>query len=112
MRMRAALAGAAALLLAVPGCADERSIEEGNGTLTVYVSAPLDGPRAADGRAIADGARLALLRAGGEAGAHRIRAVFLDDTGGGESWSLVAAAAAIVQRGPPPVSSRKTALTR
>jgi ABC-type branched-subunit amino acid transport system substrate-binding protein len=42
---------------------------------------------------VAGGARLALSEAGGEADGHPVRAVFLDDTGGGERWTLAAAAA-------------------
>ena len=64
----------------------------GPATLTVYVSAPLHGARAAEGRAIVDGAKLAL--AGRDrVGELRIRAVYLDDTGGGARWSPVAPAA-------------------
>jgi ABC-type branched-subunit amino acid transport system substrate-binding protein len=64
----------------------------GPATLTVYVSAPLHGAQAAEGRAIVDGAKLAL--AGHDrVGQLRIRAVYLDDTGGGTKWSPVATAA-------------------
>lgn len=87
----AALAGAAALLAAA-GCADEREVEGGDGTLTIYVSSPLSGPRAAAGRAIADGARLALAQARGRAGGIRVRGIYLDDTEGGE-FSLARTAA-------------------
>ena len=48
----------------------------------MYVSAPLRGPSAPYGRAIRDGARLALEDADGRAGEIGIEAVFLDDTGG------------------------------
>ena len=44
-------------------------------TLRVYVSLPLRGPTGADGRDAADGARLALADAGGEAGGVRSRRV-------------------------------------
>jgi ABC-type branched-subunit amino acid transport system substrate-binding protein len=46
--------------------------------LGIYVSAPLSGPAAEDGRDIADGARLALADAGSEAGGIRVEADYLD----------------------------------
>ena len=52
------------------------------GPVTVYVSLPLSGPRATDGRDAADGARLALEEAGGKAGELEVRAEFLDDARG------------------------------
>ena len=68
--------------------------EEGNARdtfLTVYVSVPLHGERAAAGRGVADGARLALQRSRCcSAGA--VRAIYLDDTEGGR-WSLARSAA-------------------
>jgi branched-chain amino acid transport system substrate-binding protein len=73
-----------ALLVAValPGCATGEGSGAGAGdTLTVYVSGPLRGPSAPYGRAIRDGARLALEDADGRAGEIGIEAVFLDDTG-------------------------------
>lgn len=54
---------------------------------------PLHGERAPEGRAVADGARLALAEAGGRVGEFRVRAHLLDDTGGGRRWSPVATAA-------------------
>ncbi len=57
---------------------------------------PLRGVNGADGRDAADGARLALARAGGRVGELTVRAVFLDDTtGSGTSarWSGARAAA-------------------
>ena len=65
----------------------------GRATLTIYVSLPLHGERAAEGRAAAEGARLALAQAGGRVGSFRVRAVYLDDTGGGTRWDQVASAA-------------------
>jgi branched-chain amino acid transport system substrate-binding protein len=50
--------------------------------LTVYVSAPLRGEHALEGRAIRDGARLALAEAGGVAGETEVRLRVLDDTDG------------------------------
>jgi hypothetical protein len=84
----AALLAAAALM---PGCGSGGG--SGPETLSVYVSVPLHGPRAADGAAIAAGAKRALQRAGGRVGRIRIRAIYLDDTGGGPGWSMVATAA-------------------
>lgn len=91
-RGAAALAGLAALALVAGGCGGQESGAGGDARLSVYVSVPLDGPRGADGRAIADGARLALADARGRAGAFRVRAVYLDDTEAGE-WSLARSAA-------------------
>lgn len=48
-------------------------------SLTIYVSAPLSGPRAADGHDVVDGAELALVDAGGEAGGVEVTVVALDD---------------------------------
>jgi ABC-type branched-subunit amino acid transport system substrate-binding protein len=62
-------------------------------TLSIYVSLPLSGERAGEGRAISNGARLALAEAGGRVGEFRIKAIYLDDTGGRSRWSPVASAA-------------------
>jgi ABC-type branched-subunit amino acid transport system substrate-binding protein len=58
----------------------------------VYVSLPLTGPRAPLGTDAADGARLALEQAGGEAGALEVEASFLDDANGA-AWDPVAVGA-------------------
>jgi len=83
----------AALLLALPiagcGIAGVAKIEA---PVTVYVSLPLTGPRAADGRDAADGARLALEQAQGKAGSIQVRAQFLDDAKG-RNWDPVAVGA-------------------
>jgi branched-chain amino acid transport system substrate-binding protein len=60
--------------------------------VTVYVSLPLTGPRGADGRDAADGARLALEQADGRAGELEVGAEFLDDANG-EPWDPVAVGA-------------------
>jgi branched-chain amino acid transport system substrate-binding protein len=86
-----AILGVAALALAVGGCAGGDSGEVGGETLTVYVSSPLHGARTAEGRAIVNGAKLALDEAGGRVGPLRVRAVYLDDTEGGR-WSLARSA--------------------
>ena len=71
-------AGPLALALALAGCssADESGVE---GPVTVYVSLPLSGPAAPDGRDAADGARLALEQAGGRAGDLEVQARYMDD---------------------------------
>jgi ABC-type branched-subunit amino acid transport system substrate-binding protein len=58
----------------------------------VYVSLPLTGPRADEGRDAADGARLALEQAGGRAGELEVEARFLDDAKGA-AWNPVAVGA-------------------
>ncbi len=85
-RRVAAIAGIAALALGAAGCAEDSGTDAGE-TLTVYVSVPLHGVRAVEGRAIVDGAKLALADAGGRVGGLRVRGVYLDDTEDG-SWSL------------------------
>jgi ABC-type branched-subunit amino acid transport system substrate-binding protein len=87
---------AAALLAAVgiAGCA----ASGGGGVasdapLAVYVSVPLSGPGAAEGKALAAGATKALAGAGGKAGGHPIELKVLDDTGGGPKWDPVATGA-------------------
>jgi branched-chain amino acid transport system substrate-binding protein len=57
--------------------------------VTVYVSLPMTGPRGADGRDAADGARLALEQAQGKAGSLEVRGRFLDDARG-KAWDPVA----------------------
>ena len=84
-----AQAPAAALLVTLAalgiGCggADEAA---GDPSLAVYVSAPLSGPDAVEGLAVADGARDALADAGGEAAGVEVEAVVLD-SGPGASAS-------------------------
>src|SRR5262249_41553115 len=58
----------------------------------VYVSLPLSGPRGADGRDAADGARLALEAASGKAGSIDVQARYLDDAKG-RAWDPVAVGA-------------------
>jgi len=85
----AAIVTVAALALAAAGCFGGADSGGAGGpeTLTVYVSVPLRGTRAVQGRAVVDGARLALADTGGRVGDLRIRGVYLDDTQGGD-WSL------------------------
>ena len=65
------------------GLAASRGCGSGGGDpeLTVYLSAPLRGPSAADGRDVADGARLALDDAGGAAAGTPVRLEVLGDAG-------------------------------
>jgi branched-chain amino acid transport system substrate-binding protein len=74
----------ALIAIALGGCSAGGNAGAGEGdTLTVYVSVPLRGPSGLEGRAIRDGAKLALEDADGRAGEVKIDAVVLDDTGGG-----------------------------
>ena len=83
MRVSTAVVLLAAAALAA-GCSsgdfDDQVPEDA--TLTVYVSAPLRGESGEEGRAIVNGAKLALEDAGGEAGGVDVEAVYMDDTGG------------------------------
>jgi branched-chain amino acid transport system substrate-binding protein len=90
VRLRAALA-APLLGLLVAGCGVGGSATI-DAPVTVYVSLPLMGPRGADGRDAADGARLALEQAGGKAGSIEVRARYLDDARG-KPWDAVAVGA-------------------
>jgi branched-chain amino acid transport system substrate-binding protein len=73
---RALVAAAAVTTLA--GCGDSGSDESGDAVLHVYVSLPDTDA----GRDAADGARLALADANGEAGGIKVEATYLDDGGG------------------------------
>ncbi len=85
---RAALLLLAASSTGLAACGSgEQTVE---GPVTVYVSLPLSGPRAADGNDAADGARLALEEAGGRAGDLEVEAEFLDDASGDAVWDPVA----------------------
>ena len=94
MRARRALAALLLLVAGVAGCGSETSAEEGEATLTIYVSAPLSGPGRADGQAVADGAEQALAGAGAEAGGFDVVADYLDVAGRNETrFDAVTAAA-------------------
>jgi hypothetical protein len=80
-----ALMAVLALVAGVAGCGAETTAEEGEATLTIYVSAPLSGPGRADGQAVADGAREALADSGGEAGGFDVVAEYLDVAGRNET---------------------------
>jgi branched-chain amino acid transport system substrate-binding protein len=90
-----AIAIIAALAPAGHGCASNSGIQPGE-HVTVYVSMPLRGDQAANGRDVADGARLALAEAHRSVGDLAVRGVYLDDTdarGARPRWSPTAAAA-------------------
>jgi branched-chain amino acid transport system substrate-binding protein len=82
---RTVLAGAAlAIALAAGGCGGDDGGGSGGGsagkTLTIYSSLPLQGPARAQADATVKGAKLALEKAGGKAGAFTIRFKSLDDS--------------------------------
>ncbi|MGI9021077.1 MAG: hypothetical protein ACR2G3_10245 [Solirubrobacterales bacterium] len=73
-----ALTGALLVAGALAGGCGGNGSEGGEPSLAVYVSTPLSGPRAADGLAVADGARQALKEAGGAAAGIAVEVVVLD----------------------------------
>ncbi|MBA2513676.1 MAG: hypothetical protein H0V26_05010, partial [Solirubrobacterales bacterium] len=82
-----AIAAGTLSALVLTGCSSgEQTVE---GPVTVYLSLPLTGPRAVDGKDAADGARLALEEAGGRAGNLEVEAEFLDDSSGSAAWDPV-----------------------
>jgi ABC-type branched-subunit amino acid transport system substrate-binding protein len=81
-----AFAAAALATVAITGC----SVSGSGGVaddapLDVYLSVPLNGPRAAEGKAVEAQARRTLAAAGGKAGDHPIQLKVLDSAGGGGS---------------------------
>jgi ABC-type branched-subunit amino acid transport system substrate-binding protein len=72
---------AAALGLLGSGCGEDES--SAGATLTVHVSLPRSGERAADSRAVIDGLRQALEEADGRAGGYRVRTRVRGNTSGG-----------------------------
>jgi len=92
VRRTTALPLACALAAALAGCGAGGGVSSG-ARVSVYVSSPLNGARAAAGKAICAGARQELARSGGRAGSLRVRAVCLDDSGGASRWSLAAVGA-------------------
>jgi ABC-type branched-subunit amino acid transport system substrate-binding protein len=72
-------AAALAALIAIGGCGLGTGPADVEGPVTVYVSLPLSGREASDGRDATDGARLALAEADGKAGNLDVVARFLDD---------------------------------
>jgi branched-chain amino acid transport system substrate-binding protein len=85
--VRRSASAALLLVLGVTGCSVTGSSKI-EAPVAVYVSLPLSGPRAVEGRDAADGARLALEEANGRAGSLAIRAHFLDDANG-KPWDPV-----------------------
>jgi hypothetical protein len=85
VRGRRALAALLLLASGLAGCGSETSAEEGEATLTIYVSAPLSGPGRAEGRELAKGAGEALAVADGEAGGFEVVAEYLDVAGRNET---------------------------
>jgi ABC-type branched-subunit amino acid transport system substrate-binding protein len=75
------------------GCGTGAGSNPASAPLTVYLSVPLSGAQAAQGKGIAAGAKAELARVAGKAGGHPIVLKVLDDTGGGARWSPVATAA-------------------
>ena len=79
-----------------PGCETPGSGIQAGEHVTVYVSMPLRGPEAVEGRDVVRAAKLALADAQGRVGELEVRAVYLDDTGGRGArarWSQAVAAA-------------------
>ncbi len=89
---RALLAGALALVVVLPGCGDDGG-GSGSGSVSVYVSVPLTGERAKEGRAVVAGAREALADANGRAGRFEVDAIVMDDTGKTGRWDMAATGA-------------------
>jgi branched-chain amino acid transport system substrate-binding protein len=89
--VRSVALSALLIVIAATGCGVTESAKI-EAPVAVYVSLPLTGPRGADGRDAADGARLALEQAQGKAGSLQVRAHFLDDAEG-KLWDPVAVGA-------------------
>src|SRR5687767_2793296 len=92
MRRSKLIATLTALVALLAGCGGG---EDGDGpeVLRVYVSVPLSGPAASDGRDAADGARLALDSIAGEVGGAEVEARFLDAGAPGTGWAPEVSAA-------------------
>jgi branched-chain amino acid transport system substrate-binding protein len=75
-------AGALVVAIVLGACSSGSNEVVGEATLRVYVSLPLSGPSAPDGRDAADAAELALADAGEKAGGLAVEAVVYDDTDG------------------------------
>jgi branched-chain amino acid transport system substrate-binding protein len=93
---RSWVSAALVCVCALAGCGDDDGGLAEDAVLRVYVSVPLRGPTGMEGRDVADGARLALSDAGGEAAGVEVEAVRLDDTEGSGTearWTPAQAAA-------------------
>ncbi len=86
-RSRAAAAVAAALALSIAACGTETGVSSG-ATVSVYLSAPMQGPEAQRGQQLCAEARRTLTRAGGKAGDLRVRVLCLDASGPAGPWTL------------------------
>lgn len=96
MKRGAVILATVALAATLGGCFSSGSGIQSGERVDIYVSMPLHGPEAGNGRDVVDAARLALADANGMAGRLRIRAIYMDDTSGhgaGARWSPAAAAA-------------------
>ena len=89
--MRVLVAAGALLLALVGGCGSSK--ETGDARLTVYLSAPLTGSAADEGKAVVIGARNALAAADERAGGVRVEVKTLDVADGEAPWSPANAAA-------------------
>lgn len=78
----AALCGAVVITGGLAGCGSgSTTVNRIHGTrLTIFESVPLNGPSAPDGRAVLNGAQLALDQIGGRIGRYRISVHLLDDS--------------------------------
>jgi ABC-type branched-subunit amino acid transport system substrate-binding protein len=93
MRRVTLIATLAVLAGAGAGCGADDEASDSAEVLRVYVSLPASGPARDDGRDAADGARLALADAGGEANGVRVEARFLDAGAPGFGWTPARSAA-------------------
>ena len=92
--IRGPLAVAAAIAALVPAaCGGADSGPADGATLRVYVSLPLSGPAADDGRDAADGAALALAEQGREVAGYAIEAEILNASDGPQGWTPAQAGA-------------------
>ena len=81
------MAVAAALFLSISACGTETGVSSG-ATISVYLSAPMQGPESQRGRALCTTAKSALARAGGKAGDLRVQLTCLDASGPTGAWTL------------------------
>jgi branched-chain amino acid transport system substrate-binding protein len=79
-------------VLGLVGCGGASGVSAG-ATVTVYLSAPLQGPEGQRGRGECASAKSALARAGSRAGDVRVRAICLDASGPVGLWTLAAVGA-------------------
>lgn len=87
-----------AVVAAIGGCGGTADTDTGTGTSTtvttvapgrvvdIYSSLPMQGPSAAEAVSIVKGIKLALVQAGGKAGAFTVRYTSLDDSAGPNGW--------------------------